>query len=47
MTTRGEHLEIMFDDKVVARSTDNLRPTGSIVILIEGNAKLDTPAALK
>jgi len=47
VTTRGEHLEIMFDDKVVARSTDNLRPTGSIVILIEGNAKLDTPAALK
>ena len=44
---RGEKLEVQLDGKVVSRSSDNLRPTGNIVLVVEGSAKLDSPAALK
>ena len=44
---RGEKLEIQLDGKVVSRSSDNLRQTGNIVLIVEGSAKLDSPAAVK
>ncbi|HYG75625.1 MAG TPA: protein kinase, partial [Planctomycetota bacterium] len=47
VSARGDHLEMTFDEKVLARSSDSLRPSGSIVIIVEGNAKLDSPIASK
>jgi serine/threonine protein kinase len=47
VVARGEKLEIQLDTKVVSRSSDNLRQTGNVVLVVEGSAKLDQPAAVK
>lgn len=47
VAARENKLEVQLDGKVVARSSDNLRPAGNIVLIVEGGAKLDTPMPVK
>ena len=47
ISIKGESLEISVDDRIVARSATPLRTEGDIVIIIDGNARIQSPTVSK